>query len=87
MNLVFGKADFRGVLAVEHVARNGRVLRELFLLRQEFERDKAAASGHHFECAARGLRHLKVLQQAMRLDTGGELGNAVHGPGFPHIGR
>jgi hypothetical protein len=65
-HLVLGKADFGRVRVVAHLAVNGIIGRDLFLLRQRFERGKAASSGNHRKAFVLGRAHLKILQQAER---------------------
>jgi len=49
---------------------------------------EAAASGHDLEpVCGRGGLHLKVLQQAMRGNAGGEGGDAVLAAGLAHVER
>ena len=51
---VFGEADLSGVGTLAHMAGDRRILGQLVILRQQFERGEAAASGDDLELAALG---------------------------------
>ena len=85
-DFIFGKADLDRVLAVQHVARHGMIVLDLLALGEQFERGVPPPSGDDFELAIRCGLDLHVLQQAVRLDAGGKLLDAVAAVGLAHIG-
>lgn len=74
---VFGKGNFDGISFAEQLARHGEVFGQLLLAAQDGERREAASSGDHFEFTLGGGSHLQILQEAVRLDAGSELLDAV----------
>jgi hypothetical protein len=83
-HLVFGKADFGGVIAFAHFARHREISSDLLLLRQQLQGGKASASREHFKAFAVRRPHGEVLQRAVGLDAGGKALDA--GLRFPHVG-
>ena len=84
-DFVFGKADLGRILAVQHIARHRMIGLDLLLLRHQLERGEPPRTGDDLEGAVAGGLHLQVLQQAVRVDAGGKLLDAVHAVGLAHI--
>ena len=70
-HFVFGEADLGRVRAFAHLTGNAVIGGDLLLLREKFERGKAAASGDNFVSLA-VRADLQVLQQPVRHDAGGQ---------------
>ena len=90
---ILGKAHFLAGEDGHERARNGIVFEDHLTLRQQFQRSKAAASGHHLKLT--GLLAFAIqdgpdghiLQEAVRNNRGGQFFDAKITPGLPHIGE
>ena len=83
---ILGEADLGGVPFLDDVAWDFDELLDVLVAGEAFQRGEAAASGDDLELAALAGSDLQVLQQAVRLDAGGKLGDAGGGSGLADIG-
>jgi len=83
---VLGEADLSGVGVIDHMARHRKILGELLFPAQQRHGRKPPTSGDDFELALGCRANLKVLQQAVGGDAGGEFVNRQTRIGLADIG-